>query len=236
MTQPQRVESTPTRRDGGPHPGILALVSFGLLLLGLVLGGALSGGDALKSPFGDAAVVAARYAAHPTAFRTAALFQFGSAIPLGIFAATVYARQLRLGVRVPGPAIGWYGGVFASVMVGLSALVGWTLSERGVAGTPALTQALAYLGFATGGVGFAVGVGLLVAGAAVPALILRFVPTWFAWTGLVIAALAEISFLSMVADPLQFLLPVARFGGMIWLVAYGFLVPGTRHEVPGGRR
>jgi hypothetical protein len=226
MTQPA------SRRDGGPHPGILALVTLALLLVGLALGGALSGGDVLKQPFGDAAEIAARYAAHPTAVRVAGLFQFGAAVPLGIFAATVYARQLRLGVRVPGPAIAWFGGAFAAVFLALSALLSWTLGQPHVAGDPVLTQTLAYLGFATGGVGFAVGLGLLVAGAAVPALILRFVPRWLALVGLVAAAAGELSTLSLIADPLQFLLPIARFGGMLWLVGYGFTVPRTRHQTP----
>lgn len=67
------------------------------------------------------------------------------------------------------------------------------------------------------------------AGIAVPTLILRLVPAWFAWIGLVLAVLAELSFLSMVAEPLQFLIPIGRFGGLIWLAIAGFLLPKTRH-------
>jgi hypothetical protein len=40
--------------------------------------------------------------------------------------------------------------------------------------------------------------------------------------------LAELSFVSMAVDPLQFLLPIGRFGGLVWLVAVGFLLPRTR--------
>ncbi|WP_426594189.1 hypothetical protein ACPPVS_01455 [Cellulomonas sp. McL0617] len=200
--------------------------------MGLVVGGAMSGGATLASPFGaSAADVAARYAAHDEAFRLAALLQFGAAVPLGIFAATVYSRQLRLGIRVPGPSIGFYGGVFAAVFLGLSGLITWTAAQAGVASDAVLTHALAYLAFATGGVGFAVGLGLLVAGAAVPALVLRLVPRWLAWTGLVLAAVGELTFFSLVITPLEHLLPIARFGGLIWLIAYGFLLPHTRHEV-----
>ena len=64
-----------------------------------------------------------------------------------------------------------------------------------------------------------------------PSLILGFVPRWLAWTGLVIAALAELSFLSMAIEPLQFLLPIGRFGGLLWLIAVGFLLPNDRREV-----
>ena len=62
-----------------------------------------------------------------------------------------------------------------------------------------------------------------------PALLLRLMPTWLCWIGLVIATLAELSFLTMVLEPLQFLIPIGRFGSLIWLVAAGFLLPKTRH-------
>ncbi|WP_181034219.1 hypothetical protein [Arthrobacter sp. GMC3] len=225
------------RKAGGPHPGILAAVSLGLFLLSLVLGAAMTGGQVFVSPFAKAADVARFYQENASAIRVTGMLQFGSAVPLGIFAATVYARQLRLGVRVPGPAIGYFGGIAASVFLMLSGLVTWILGQPSVSANVPVTQALAFLGFAAGGVGFVVGLGLLVAGLAVPAFILRFVPRWLAWTGLVLAALSELSFLSLAIEPLQFLLPIGRFGGMLWLVAVGFLLPVTRaaaNRVPGG--
>jgi hypothetical protein len=223
---PHRTSST--ARSGGPHPGILAAVSLGLTAAGLLCSAVLTGGQTFVSPFSPAGQVAAFFHGNPDAVRLASLFQFGSAVPLGIFAATVYARQLRLGVRVPGPAIGFYGGVAASVFLMLSACVAWVLSRPEITTDLTLTHALSFLAFITGGVAYVVGLGLLVAGIAVPALILRFVPRWLAWAGLVIAALSELSFLSMVIEPLQVLLPIGRFGGLLWLVAVGFLLPRNR--------
>lgn len=212
----------------GPNPGILALVSFALMLVGLIVGGAMSGGATLSSPFTDSAVVAGRLHENWQAVRVSSLFQFGSAIPLGIFAATVYARQLRLGIRVPGPGISFFGGIFASVLLGISGLVSWVTSRPEITTDVSLAHALSLLAFITGGVGFVVGVGLLIAGIAVPALILRLVSRWIPWTGLVIAVLAELSFLSMVIESLQFLLPIGRFAGLIWLIVVGFSLPKTR--------
>ena len=60
-------------------------------------------------------------------------------------------------------------------------------------------------------------------------MILRLMPRWFVWAGLVIAALSELSFLAMTIEQLQFLLPVGRFGGFLWLVGAGFLLPHTRN-------
>jgi len=147
------------------------------------------------------------------------MFQFGSAVPLGIFAATAYARQLRLCVGVPGPGIGFFGGVTASVFLMLSALLAWVLSRPEVTTDVTLTHALAFLAFISGGAGFVFGLGLLAAGIAVPVLIPRFIPRWLAWTGLILAAGSELNFFSMVIEPMQFLLPVGRFGGLLWLAS-----------------
>ena len=224
------------RADGGPHPGALAVVTAALFVAGVVVVVAATGGSGASSPMGTSASdVAARYADHPDGFRVSALLGFGASVPLVILAATVYTRQRRLGIRVPGPAIGLVGGVLASALLAVSTLATWTAAQDGVPDDAAVARALALLAFATGGVGFAVGLGLLVAGAAVPALILRLVPRWLAWAGLVLAAVAEVSFLSLVVEPLQYLLPVARFGGLLWLVAYAFLVPRSRHQVPALR-
>ncbi len=228
MTDLSPHHTFPRTRSGGPNPGILAAVSLGLTVCGLLSSAILTGGQTFVSPFSPAGQVAAYFHGHPDAVRLASLFQFGSAVPLGIFAATVYARQLRLGVRVPGPAIGFFGGITASIFLMLSAAVAWVLSRPEITTDVTLTHALSFLAFITGGVAYVVGLGLLVAGIAVPALLLSFVPRWLAWAGLVIAALAELSFLSMVIEPLQFLLPIGRFGGLLWLVAVGFLLPRSR--------
>lgn len=215
-------------RSGGPHPGVLAIVSLGIFLASLTTSAILTSGQTFVSPFAPADQVAAFFQQNIAAARVGGMLQFGSAVPLGIYAATVYARQLRLGVRVPGPAIGFFGGISAAIFLMFSGSVTWLLSRPEITTDATLTHALSFLAFITGGVGFVVGLGLLVAGIAVPSLILRFMPRWLAWTGLVTAALSELSFLSMAIEPLQFLLPIGRFGGLLWLIAAGFLLPRNR--------
>ncbi len=217
-----------TARSGGPHPGVLALVSLGIFLASLITSAILTGGQTFVPPFAQAEQVAAFFQQNVAATRVGGMLQFGSAVPLGIYAATVYARQIRLGVRVPGPAIGFFGGISSALLLMVSGSVTWLLSRPEISADVTLTHTLAFFAFITGGVGFVVGIGLLMAGMAVPALILGFMPRWLAWTGLVIAALSELSFLSMAIEPLQFLLPIGRFGGLLWLVAAGFLLPRTR--------
>jgi hypothetical protein len=211
--------SQPSRRPGGPPLGPLAIVTFALTIAGVVT--LLAGTGSAPAPFAPAAEVAAWYAAHALPIRIAATLQLGAAVPLGILAASVYARQLRLGVRVPGPVIGLYGGIAASLLLLVSALVTWSIASGSDPVDPGATAALGRLAFGLGGVGYAVGMGLLIAGVAVPAYILRLMPRW-------LAAAGEVSFLSLVLDPLQALLPVVRFGGGAWLIAAAFLLPRDR--------
>jgi hypothetical protein len=50
-------------------------------------------------------------------------------------------------------------------------------------------------------------------------------------TGLVLAVLAELSWLSLVLPPAAYLLPVVRFPAFAWLIAGGALLPTTRVSV-----
>ncbi len=214
--------------DRGPHPGIVAAVSFVLLVTGLVIAGVMSGGEALASPFGTTRDVVGRIASHHEAVRVSSFFQLGAAVPLGIYTATVYARQVRLGVRVPGPVIGLVGGLIAVTSLFGSAFATYVESRPEVTGDAALTHALAFLAFIAGGTGYAVGLGLLCAGIAVPAFILHLMPRWLAVVGLVLAVVGEAAWLSMLVEPLQYLIPVARFLGGLWLIAAGFALPRHR--------
>lgn len=222
----------PHRRAGGPPLGPLAIVTFALTVAGVVT--LIAGTGSAPAPFASPAEVAAWYAVHPTAIRIGALLQFGSAVPLGILTASAYARQLRLGVRVPGPVIGLFGGIVASIALATSALVTWALSFPDALGSPDAVALLARFSFGLGGVAYTTGLGLLIAGIAVPALILRFVPRWLAVVGLALGIAGELSFLSLALDPLQALLPIVRFGGGAWLIAVAYLLPRSRPRRDSG--
>ena len=223
--------TTPARRreaQGGPPLGVLAVVFTVLFVAGVAVSTAMAGGHPYPSPFSAATGIEAYFHDHRTAVAVGGFFQFGAAIPLAIYAATVSVRLRTLGIQAPGATIAQVGGVLAAAFLALSGLVGWVLSRPEIGTDPTLVRALHDLNFATGGVGHVVPLGLLVAGIAVPGWLARLLPRWLAFAGLGIAVVAELSTLSLLVESLSYLLPVARFTALAWLVAVGFLLPRTR--------
>lgn len=211
------------RRTGGPPLVLVASVSAALAVAAVVIQNALTGGDAYPRPFTGTSTINDYFAVHGEVAQVAGTLQFAAAVPLAIFAATAYSQMRGLGVRVAGVTIALTGGVLASGFLAASGLLQWTLAGSTIMGDA--RAALHTLTFATGGTGHVVFLGLLVAGLAVPALIMRLLPRWLAVAGVVIAVAAEVSTLSLLFDPAQYLLPVGRFLGLAWIVAAGALLP-----------
>jgi hypothetical protein len=205
---------------------LLAVISLVLLLGGL--GVAVALGGMMPLPYGPDSAIQAYVRAEPVAAQAIAVGVFASSVPLAIYAATASARLRQLGVTAPGATIALAGGVLAAGALGLSGLVAWTLSRPEVSADGSLVRALYYLVFLTGGPAHVVTLGLLVAGMAVPSLVLDLLPRTLAVTGLVIAGLAELTTLVLVWPTVAFLLPIARFAALIWLVVAGALLPLRR--------
>jgi hypothetical protein len=213
------------QRHRGPSLLLLAVVFAGLFISNLVVVGALTHGGHFPSPLESTAASNAFFAENADAIRLGAFLQFGASVPLAIFAATASSRLRFLGIEAAGTLITLVGGTLASAMGALSALVQWSLSQPDL-GTEA--RALHLLAFSTGGPGFVVPFGLLVAGVAVTGGLSRKLPRWVMWAGLFVAIAAELSSLSIAVTPAMYLLPMARFTGMAWLVVVGALLPSTR--------
>ncbi|MFF8381209.1 hypothetical protein ACF07V_34380 [Streptomyces sp. NPDC015661] len=236
-TAPRPTEAPRERREaqGGPPPGVLAVVFTGLFLAGLVLSTVLADGNTFPSPFGETGEIVAYFRAHSGAVQILGALQFAASIPLAVYAATVSARLHKLGVRAPGATIALAGGLLASGFLACCGLVSWTLSRPEVLDLPALVRALQYLAFATGGPGHVVALGLLVAGIAVPGLLAGLLPRVLAVTGLVLAAIAGLATLALLFDGAALLLPLARFTSLGWLIAAGFLLPRRRTRTNADR-
>jgi hypothetical protein len=202
-------------------------LAYGALMIAAV---ALSAGG--PQPGTSAAATLSYAQAHAGQLHVAAVLTFGAAAPLAIWAATIYRRLHTLGVTAPGTVIGLAGGILAAASIALSGLLTWVAAEVAADAGPALARVLFDLSFAAGAAGFVVPSALLVAGVAVPALLLRLTPRWLAWAGLVIAAAGVLATLTLLTSALDATLPIGRFGGLIWIVAVSVLLPASRRRLP----
>jgi hypothetical protein len=94
-------------RSGGPHPGVLAIVSLGIFLTSLILSAILTGGQTFVSPFAPEGQVAAFFQRNVPATRLAGMLQFGSAVPLGIYEPRSTPGSLGLACGFPGRRSGF---------------------------------------------------------------------------------------------------------------------------------
>jgi hypothetical protein len=213
------------RRQGGP-PLLVPLLAYGALMVAAVILSVNS-----PQPSASATAVLSYDRAHHDALEVAGCLGFAASIPLAIWSATVYRRlRTALGVVAPGAVIGLVGGLLAAASLGLTGLINWTSSQIPTSGDPTVARALADLSFATGSAGFVAPLGLLIAGIAVPSLILRLLPRPLAGAGLMIAALSLISTFALLASALDFTFPIGRFLGLAWLIAASIVLPANRRS------
>jgi hypothetical protein len=226
MTSPQ-----PAARRGHPQggPPLLApALAYGALTVAAAVLFAT-----VPHPSASAASVLAYDRAHHTALQVAGFLIAGASVQLAIWTATVYRRLRTLGVTAPGAVIALAGGLLAAASLSLSGLISWTSSQVSAAAGPGLARALAELSFATGGPGFVVPFALLLAGVCVPALILGLTPRPWAWFGLAVAVAAVLSTFTLLTGTLDVLLPIGRFGGLVWLTGTSVLLPHDRRALRG---
>jgi hypothetical protein len=217
------------RSYGGPPLALVASICIALLFGGLAIGVALGG--VMPLPYGPVAAVQQYVRAQPVAVQVVAVAAFASSVPLVVYAATASARLQQLGVAAPAATIALSGGTLAAGALGLTGLVGWTLSRPDISGDTALVRALYFLVFLVGGPGHMVALGLLVAGMAVPCLILGLLPRPLALVGLAIAALSEVTTLVLIWPFLGPILPAARVSALAWLLVAGARLPLRRSEI-----
>lgn len=224
--------SADTVTHAGPPLLLPGAVFTGLFVASLAAGAILSGGAPYPMPFGT--VDGSRYFVdYAGAVRVVAFLQFGAAVPLGIFTATLVSRLRFLGIDTAGVMIALFGGLAASFFLACSALIQWVLGSPGVADVSANARLLQLLAFATGGPGHVVPLGLLLAGASISGGLTRVLPRWVMWFGLVLAALAELSTLTLLFEQAALFLPLARFPAFVWIVCVGLMLPSQRAAADG---
>jgi len=221
VTAPASVAAA-ARRRGGPPLSLVAAVSTVLFLVSIPIGIALTD-HVLPSPFAGTDSIVRYYEGNRTGVRVIAFLQLGSSLPLAVYAATATAYLRKRQIRVAGTFIALVGGVLSAGALGMSAVTRWVLGETPTDAVD-LVRALHALSFVTGGPGSVAPLGLLVAGVAFPGSAFRILDRPTVVAGVVLAALAEVSMVSMLWDGAAFLLPIARFGSMAWLIWAGVAV------------
>jgi hypothetical protein len=209
----------PFRHHAGPSLLALTVVYVALLI---------AGGSTVSAAFHvphDPMMAVAFVAQHSWAIRWGSFCEFGSAIALGIFMAAVTSRLRFLGIRAAGEQIAALGGIAAPIMLAGSAMATWSLTRPGVAATSGAVAALQSIGFDGGGPGFAVFLGLFIAGVSVSAGMYQLIPRWLMWLGIVIAAAGELSSLTLLNFTAGYFIPVARFLSVVWMFGVALKLP-----------
>lgn len=175
----------------------------------------------------DATIAPAFVAQNGWAIRWGSFFELASAIPLGIFMAVSISRLRSLGTRAAGEQIAALGGIGTPMMLAGSAMATWSLTRPGVAAAPGAVQALQSLGFDGGGPGFAVFLGLFLAGVSVSAGKSKLIPGWLMGLGIVLAAAGELSSLTLVNFNAGYFIPVTRYLSIIWMIGVSLTLPSA---------
>ncbi len=210
--------------QGGP-PLLIPVLAYGALMVAAVI--VSRNVPRLSAP---AVTVLAYDRAHHAELLAAGFLAFAASVPLAVWTAAAYRRLRTLGITAPGAVIALAGGLLAAASLSLSGLVTWTSAQAAAAADPGLAKALADLTFAAGSAGFVAPLGLLLAGVAVPSLIVRLVPRPVAWAGLVVAAAAALSAFTLLTSALDFTLPAGRFLGLAWLIGMSVALPQQRRR------
>ncbi|CAH1664786.1 hypothetical protein [Chelatococcus asaccharovorans] len=220
--------------DGASHaapPLWLPATTFALLfIVGLFFVTAFNGLPYYPGPWEEPETIAHFFALRGDAAATCAAFQFGSAVPLGIYAATAYSRFGFHDVRAAGPAIALFGGITTALTLIMSSAIGWGITFPGIAQDVSATHALYRVAFALGGPGFSVPFGLLILGIAIPGGLTGLLPRWLFWSGVVIGVIGELSWLDLFWPKALPLVPLTRFPGFVWLILAGVWLPARRVE------
>lgn len=215
-------------RFRGPSLILLATAHILVFEAGLVAAAMLRHGALFVTPFAPAEQLRLFFAQNPTAVRVSNFFLFGSAVPFGIFAVTAVSRLRFMGVRAAGTNITLLGGLTATIALILSGVTGWVLSVPEVSASTQIVKELDFLSFLLGGVVYAVGFGLLAAGVSITSYFMRLLPRWLVALGMLLAITGELSSLSLIAYPANFLIPITRFVGFIWMFLVAIALAKSR--------
>lgn len=228
MTSASPIAAAPALKHPSPPLWLLALLYTVLFNAGLFPVTMFGGQPYWPGPWQPPADIIYFFQTQSTRALACIFLQTGANVCLGLFTAVAVSRLQFLGIRAAGVYIALFGGfltVFDSIG---AAMASWTLIRPAIAQTPSSILALNYFSYALGGPGFAIPMGLLMAGISVSAGLTKLIPRWVMILGLFLAACGELSVFHLIFPQLLFLIPLVRFPGFIWILAVGFTLPKSR--------
>jgi hypothetical protein len=215
-------------RDQSPPLMMLGIIYALLFNAGLLAVSPLLASGSFPVPSSSAAQIVAFFRANGGPLTITSALQFGSAIPLGLYTATVANRLRFLGIRAAAVNIALFGGWTTAGLMLLATSVMWATASAASTTSDELILVLYELQMALGGPGFSVPFGLLIAGIAVTGGLSRRLPKWFVLLGVVLAFVGELSWLFLITPKALPLIPLVRFPGFPWLIVAAWLLPNTR--------
>ena len=220
--------SAPAIKFRGPHLGLVAVVFVALFVAALYPVTAFGGMPYFPGPAATVAEMVDFFSHRQAGVLACAFLQFGSAIPLGIFTATIVSQLRFLGVRAAGTQIALFGGFLTAVNIMITSSILWGMIYPGVGDNPTIVQTLYRISFGLGGPGFSVPFGILLAGISITAGFSRLLPRWLVIVGIAIAIIGELSWFEILNIRLLPLIPLTRFPGYLWMIGVGFMLPRRR--------
>ena len=214
----------------GPNLGMLAVLYAVLFCVGLYPVTALYKLPYWPGPWEQASVIVPYFQQYGGRVLFCIMLQLGAMICLGLFTATAVSRLRFLGVQAAGTYIALLGGFLTVFDAFAGHMAMWTILQPSVNGDSHIVLALYYMGFAFGGPGFSIPMGLLIAGISVTGAFTRLLPRWLVVFGLILAVAGELSWFYFAYPQALPLIPLVRFPGFVWLIAAGFALPKTRQS------
>ncbi|MFD4974190.1 hypothetical protein [Streptomyces sp. NPDC058424] len=230
MTTTTLTRTNARRRDFGALTGVLYVLFF---MASLVIAGAL-GPSGTVTPYSSDAEVQAYRLKDPARledlFHILGLLQGLSALALLAFVPCLTAFVRRYGSDARAGVVRSLATVAGALLL-LSASTSWVLAQIGSRAELSTYRAVSDLSFITGAGPAIAALGVAVFLVAATGRASHALPTWVAWSGMVIGVASVLSMSSLVAEGGSVFIPLGRFLGFVWFVALSVLLWGR-----GGRR
>ena len=220
MTTPPPTNEGSALLAVGPPLLPVAIIHVVLYSASLFVRPILAPGMSSLNPFGSSVAAFAFFAQHGDIARLIAFLQFGSAIPLIIFSATIVNRFHVLGLRAAGEWIAFAGGTGSALALIVTGGWSWGLAMPGALPLNAAPM-LILVPFFSGGPAWSVLFGLLLLGVSMMGHASRTLPRWLTRAGIVLGIIAELAALTLVTKFAAPCIPIARFLGFAWMIAVG---------------